>query len=657
MQTRIAVYPADTTNFDSQGLGILADTTSAMITETVQENGNVKNELELTYPIDGPLVDELRKPNLIRAPIPGGYQVFEIYDYLDDDGGTITAYAQALAYRISYFPFIGGGEIKISGTVQTVLDYGRSLVSDWPQWFDLDSDIEEKISIDDTFENFGAFLTRVMALTSGEVKQDWNCWHLLSQRGAETKLVLRDDKNTASVQVKTSYDEIINQVIPIFQVDDKDGKSQRKVGSPINAPDQFKYLQYVRGKNVDFDDEMQTTLYFERNHLNEPKLTADVSLTMTDPELDRLAPFDRVRLYNHRLKLLQSHKVVTWQYDALAEKIDNLQIGDVERNYFVSQAKSLEEETQEREEADKEADENAKDYANKAKDDANVRTSDHVQYGPSEPTNDAEEGDTWFQSADSLGTGYPTTWQMNVYRDGKWEPAFPNGYDRVGQQKTDDFKSSIDTAISDAGFDGVKPLFQAVSENGQAVTTIKADVRGIQTSVKDLSTSTSSQFTQLSSLISSRVTSDQMHAAIDVGVSNGLAGVSLSVSGGGYLTMTGTGNSSSIYMGGSNIHITGSTYIDNAVIKSAMIQSIDAGKIVGGDIRGVNTIYLNSGGDSAVMSPGYISASSTISADVGVNAPKIVFGGTGVNLRAKNGYKGWGLYVHMSDGDHHVVLD
>jgi hypothetical protein len=130
--------------------------------------------------------------------------------------------------------------------------------------------------------------------------------------------------------------------------------------------------------------------------------------------------------------------------------------------------------------------------------------------------------------------------------------------------------------------------------------------------VEDNERSAKSQFTQLSTLIDQRVTYGEMSTQISQGVTNGLARISLSVSGGGYLTMEGTGNSSQVYLGGSNVHIDGNTYIANGIIKSAMIDSLDAGKITGGDIRGLNAIYLNNGSGNAVMSPGAISTSGSL---------------------------------------------
>lgn len=333
VQTKIALYPAVATSFNDQGLGILTDVSSAVVTEKAQENGNIQNELELLYPIDGPLADDLRRPNLIRVPLPHGqFQVYEIYDYLDDDAGELTVYGQSLAYRILQFP-VPGGHITASGTVQQVLDAGRRRVGDWPQWMSLTTDITDQIKVDDDFENFGAFLTRVAASVKGEVEHDWNAWRLLKHRGSQTSTILRDDKNTAGVQIKTTYDTIRNRIIPVY--DDKTS------GAPIDSPIAFKYYNYWRGKTVKFKDASETVDYFVKNPIDQPTLTADVKAALVDDDTNQLQLFDWVTVYNHRLNLKQSLQIIGWTWDALLQQVTDLQIGSIERNLFVIQAQQL----------------------------------------------------------------------------------------------------------------------------------------------------------------------------------------------------------------------------------------------------------------------------------------------------------------------------
>ncbi|MFT8399189.1 MAG: phage tail spike protein [Schleiferilactobacillus harbinensis] len=280
----------------------------------------------------------------------------------------------------------------------------------------------------------------------------------------------------------------------------------------------------------------------------------------------------------------------------------------------------------------------------------NVRVNDKLQYGQDQPTNDAQEGDTWFKTHYNAD-GYPDYYTMMVYQNGKWVAAFPEGVDQTGRNATQDFQDAINTAITNAGFSNATEIFKAVSDNGSQITTLSGNVNGLQATVKTNDSSYNSQFTQLSNAIDARVTYGDLNSAVTEGVNNGLAQISLSVSGGGYLTLQGNGNESSIYMGGSNIHIDGNTYIENGIIKSAMIESVDVGKLIGGTLQGIDQIYLNNndGNGSSVMSPGHITASSDVSTKnlYLTSGGQIIFNGSD-GLVIMNGYKGWGLYYEMS---------
>lgn len=369
---------------------------------------------------------------------------------------------------------------------------------------------------------------------------------------------------------------------------------------------------------------------------------------------------DRVIIVRFDQNIKYKARVYKIDRNILDEKQSTVEIGDyliksqAEREDDMNQQidnvnDKVDQETQDRQDADdkvkQDAADDASDKADKAEKNANVRTSEKVQYGPSTPTNAAKEGDTWFKSDDPLGTGYPTTWQMMVFQDGEWKEAFPAGYDKVGQQKTDDFKKSIDDAISAAGFDTAQELFKATSDNGKEITSIKANAKGIQTSVNDLDGKVNSQYTQLTNLIDARVTYGELSTQISQGVNNGLARISLSVSGGGYLTMSGAGNSSSVYLGGSNVHIDGNTYIANGIIKSANIESLDASKIIGGDIRGINSIYVNNGSGSSVLSGGQISLSGALT-----------IGGTIISMSGFGGPVPFSGGVTLNNGSNSTVL-
>ncbi|KRO17418.1 SLAP domain-containing protein [Lacticaseibacillus saniviri] len=433
--------------------------------------------------------------------------------------------------------------------------------------------------------------------------------------------------------------------------------------------------------NVTTEEQLRdvTDAYIKDNAVGKPKysMTIEYSQMTGDlADLTYMGMYDLSTVYVEQLDVDTTGEVVQLEWDGNLKRNASVTIGNRQPDvYHELDAYALAADEQSKLDARKVANDAHREL-HTIKDGLDVRIDDKVTYGPSEPGGEHKEGDTWFKSAGKLGTGYPTEWEMMVYHDGKWVPAFPAGYDQKLRDDVDNYNKTNDELIQMAGFANAKSLYQSVSDNGKQVVSIKASMQGLQTTVTNNAINTASQISQLSNLVDIKVSgvqtvadkalktandiNTQLDARISASVRDGLASVQLTAGKSGnnaYLQLKGDGVNSEVALGGDLIHITGQTRIDNAVIKSAMIESIDAGKIVGGDIRGVNTIYLNNGAGNSVMSPGYISTTGNLTSSVNVNTPLLTFGSTGVNLRAANGYKGWGLYVHLANGDYHVVLD
>jgi phage minor structural protein len=622
-QTAIALYPKDTTKFVGQGYGILADTYSATTTESAEENGNIKYELELTYPIDGPLADKLKDTNLIRVPVSvntDAYQIFEIYDYLDDDAGTMTVYGQSLTYRLFNLPFDNGGNIVRSGGVNDVLNYAKSLVPQWPSGASLVTDIPDNIKVEDQFNNFGDFLNRLVAMVKGEVQYDNGVWKLLKKRGADSGITLRDDKNTVGLQIKYTYDEIINRVIPVWQNPDKGADESNKeiVGRPIISKDPFKYYGYWRGKTIKVDSQADTVGYFDKNPIDKPKITATIRPLLVDEDFDNVGLFDYVQIYNHRLKYLAKLQIITRQFDCLNREVTDFTVGSVERNIFVAQKQQQQEQQDETnkkiddtkdtidKETDKKIEESSKDDQEFALTSANGRSKNY--YGDSQPTGNLQEGDMWFKGA--LSNGAVT---MYKYVNGKWVELFPKGFDEKLRAEMEASDKETEAQIKAAGFANAQELFRAVSDNGKQIVSVKANFNGLQSTVTNNANNTSSRFTQMSNLFDSKITDTTNNLSSQI--TQKVNSIKLSTSGG-YLYL----NGSNVYLGGSNIRITGQTYIENGAINNAAIANLDAGKIVSGKIHAIDIQGSTiSGGEikGTTINGSTLSGSSTISLSAG----------------------------------------
>lgn len=646
------LYASSSDNIESEGIGALTGIISG---KTINELNEFPT-IEFRYDAHDDLAPYLTHDRIVVADVGPNQrnQMFRITeidrhnaDYVDVKGVHILGDL--------YYNAISPITLQNTNAV-AALNAMKSSLADPMPLLKFQSDFETQINVNWTLENqqnaqyaLGGANGSLLQILKGEYRFD--NWLITYNKaiGQDLGQTIEYGKNLITVDQTDAMTDVYTAIQPYawLQPETPEGGQQppkvlltlpEKV-MKVDASSQFERL---RIKTVDLSEYDVTDVaslrkvaeaYMSDNQFGIPNQSIKVDYAQMTDDLAFLETSnvgDRATVYFPQAQVNTKGEIQHTEWDWLIHEYTDTEIGwrkptggsMLDRYKKDTDTKvddvndKVDQETEDRKDADEQVKDDAaadaKEKADTAEKNANVRTSEKVQYGPNTPTNDAKEGDTWFKSADPLGTGYPTTWQMMVFRNGKWEEAFPAGYDKVGQQKIDDFKKTIDDAISAAGFDSAQELFKATSDNGKEITTIKANAKGLKTTVEDNERNAKSQFTQLSTLIDQRVTYGEMSTQISQGVTNGLARISLSVSGGGYLTMEGTGNSSQVYLGGSNVHIDGNTYIANGIIKSAMIDSLDAGKITGGDIRGLNAIYLNNGSGNAVMSPGAISTSGSL---------------------------------------------
>lgn len=335
MIVNLAVYKNTETEFKTQGLGILKDALSARTVEEVQENGNVKLELELEYSSHTDLSQYLKETNFIKC----GSDIFEIYD-VEEVNSVINVTAQAYDYRYMKFPFNNGGQIKATGTPQAILRQALSLV-DGLGSFSFYSDVDTVISIDGEYDNLGKLIEDILSQTKMELQHGFNKMSLLKSRGHDSDLILRDDKNVEEIRIKHNFDEIINKVIPLYkqEKDDKSSGDDYKAGPPLIPSEPFKIFKYWRGKTVKFDNFNDAYGYFEKEELDKPKVTVEVQPRLTQEEINKLSVFDRVTLYSTEYDFTKKLRLIKLEKDVLDDTVLTATFGDVVKDFISSQSK------------------------------------------------------------------------------------------------------------------------------------------------------------------------------------------------------------------------------------------------------------------------------------------------------------------------------
>ena len=424
----VAVYKKGTTNFFSQGLGLLSDVVSSNLTQTVSSTGNVGQKLEVEYPIDGYLVSELVEGAILRISVStnkSDYGVFEIVDTLKDDSGTITVYGDPYYNRILRMSFDNGGVFTKFSSVQSALDAAKQNITGFPADFNLISNLNTSVDLsENTYDTFGTFLEALNSAAHGNIKYSLNSIQIYSAIGKDiTDITLRDDMNTSSVKITTDFSGIINKVIPVLPVQDKEGNAtdQTKVGTIVTSKYSNQFLDYWAGKVINFDTQDLANTYFDRTKADRPVQTVDVDPIGLDDDFSTINIFDTIELYSTRLDYTDKLRVSERVFDTLSENVTSFKLGSSSVNIF----------NQINEQND-EIFNNVVKLTNAAIS-ANGKGIDYFgQAKPSSP----KEGNTWFWDD---GTDFG----IKQYTDGEW-------VDLVSSHTAEKIEAGVTKAVSQA---------------------------------------------------------------------------------------------------------------------------------------------------------------------------------------------------------------
>ncbi|WP_273705123.1 hypothetical protein, partial [Leuconostoc mesenteroides] len=337
----VAVYKKGTTDFFSQGLGLLSDVVSSNLTQKVSSTGNVGQKLEVEYPIDGYIVSELVEGAILRVSVStdkSDYGVFEIVDTLKDDSGTITVYGDPYYNRILRMSFDNGGVFTKFSSVQSALNAAKQNITGFPADFNLTSNLNTSVDLsENTYDTFGTFLEALNSAVHGNIKYSLNSIQIYSAIGKDiTDITLRDDMNTSSVKITTDFSGIINKVIPVLPVLDKDGNAtdKTKVGTIVISKYSNQFLDYWAGKVIQFDTQDLANTYFDRTKADRPVHTVDVDPIGLDDDFSTINIFDTIELYSTRLDYTDKLRVSERVFDTLSENVTSFKLGSSSVNIF-----------------------------------------------------------------------------------------------------------------------------------------------------------------------------------------------------------------------------------------------------------------------------------------------------------------------------------
>lgn len=350
------LYGAKEKDFGHNGIGLLVDTISCLVTE--EQNGYY--ELELTYIVGSFLCQLLVEDNIIKAKANEEHdpQLFRIYYVSEEINGTIQVKAEHISYDLRG-NFIEN--IMLAGV--TCQEAGQQMLSklEEPHNFTFSSDIEmtgnynvtrynglESIagsrgSLLDTFGN-GAKL----------IRDNFNI-SLNKTRGKSNNVLISYAKNLIGYKRQVDCTDIITKIYPYAIVRKNIGTEEdpQEIEETIVLPERFinslNYDKYAHGKIVSVDYSSNETVkdiaslrsvaskFFNETKQDEPNINYQVEFinlygtseydSLNLRALEKICMDDTVIVRDFRFGRNIEARVIKTVYNSLLERYEKIELG------------------------------------------------------------------------------------------------------------------------------------------------------------------------------------------------------------------------------------------------------------------------------------------------------------------------------------------
>lgn len=336
------LFAPNTTIFNTNGIGALADAVSCIVTE--ERNGMF--ELEMQYPITGLHYAEIALSSIILA-VPGDgrtRQPFRIYKITKPLNGIVTVYAQHISYQLSHIPCMpfsaGSAGLALSGFKTYAAE-----ACPFEFWTDVTTaDNYAQLIPASIRSRLGGVEGSILDTYGGEYEWDGYTVKLHAARGADNGVTLRYGKNITDLTQEENISSTITGICPYWAgTDGITVMLPEKVLSAENAAN----FPYPRTVPLDLSGEFEekptveelrakAQAYISKRGIGVPAVSLDVSfvaLWQTEDYKD-IAPLERVRLCDtvtvmfEKLGVSAKAKVISTVYNVLLDRYDHIEIGD-----------------------------------------------------------------------------------------------------------------------------------------------------------------------------------------------------------------------------------------------------------------------------------------------------------------------------------------
>ncbi|ENY3075217.1 phage tail spike protein [Listeria monocytogenes] len=346
------LYESKSTDFENNGLGLLKETISATVDETL----NGPCELTIEYPVTARLFDKVSDESIfkVKSNEVQNFQLFRAYNIVRDE------FTSSIIVKAKHITNDATSNFVEDFTVENITP-GAALnklfsSTAYPSKFSGTSDIttlsSTSIQRKNPLEIIAGVEGSLLDTWGGELVRDNFSVKLLKRRGRDKVTSIRYRKNLTGLETDVDTENVITRIYPFANKQDANGNEQMIVlpekyidSEHIDAYSNIKILAVDYSSDDTVID--VTTLrniagkYFINNKTDVPEINVKVSFEplseMTGYEkyknLEAVELGDTVTVYHPDLNVNITAKAVRTKYNVITEKYEEIELGSVKADF------------------------------------------------------------------------------------------------------------------------------------------------------------------------------------------------------------------------------------------------------------------------------------------------------------------------------------
>ncbi len=325
------LYAATEREFDTNGIGILADAASCIVTE--ERNGSY--ELEMQYPVMGLHYASITYRSLILAKSKpdGEPQPFRVYRISRPLGGMVTIYARHISYDLSGVVVPPFSAMGVEGVFDAIAEKAIPQDSGFTFWTDKTSTSGVATTVPNSVRSLlGGIRGSILDVFGGEYEFDRFTVKLWRRRGEDRGVTIRYGKNLTAMEQDANCASVYTAVYPYWTSEDVTVELPEKI---VEAPGTYDFVRILpldltsAFEGQPTPDQLRTSAqyYISDNNVGVPRVSLSLAYTQLDGEKVDLC--DTLTVTFAAMGVNTTAKVIKTVFDVLEDRYSSVEIGDM----------------------------------------------------------------------------------------------------------------------------------------------------------------------------------------------------------------------------------------------------------------------------------------------------------------------------------------